>query len=143
MKADTEKQALMAFGSVILVGGLIFGIWGANIVSTATSCTSSFWCSLGASINGSDLTRYYVFGELLEMIGVVLAILGLVLVGYGFVYKPRIAETGQSVIPADPRWSIPKTNSGKLQQFCTNCGSDRISGAAFCGGCGTKLSQKV
>ncbi len=143
MNAETEKQALVAFGSIILVGGLTFAIWGANIVSTAASCASSFWCNLGSSINGSDLNRYYVLGELLEMIGVVLGILGSASVGYGFVHKPRVAETGQSVIPANPRWSTQKMNSERLQQFCTNCGSDRISGAAFCGSCGTKLSQKV
>lgn len=80
MAGTTEKATLVAVGAVFLILGLILVLWGSNVMSTVSSCTSSFWCNLGASLEGRNLTGYYQVGLVLEAFGAVLGVFGLVVV---------------------------------------------------------------
>ena len=126
MDPRTEKASLIVVGAVSLIAGLIFGLIGSNLTTTVNSCTSTFWCSLGASVDGSNLTADYELALVMETFGAALAIIGIIAIAYGFAFKPKpkATELSKSAVSSIQTLSLNRTTSEIPKRYCINCGSD-------------------
>ena len=123
---------------LLLIGGLIIA-GGASYYSEGQSLGGQLYQALGG-------TNYTALGSALIVLGGILALVGLVLVAWGFgtsqpimaappqVYvNPRVANFSQA--PVQPSVSPVQGASGDFK-FCTSCGTRMSTTAAFCSSCG-------
>ena len=126
------KSGALAAGALLLILGF-FIFW------SGYSVVQQYSTSLGqlALAFSSQAQEQYQLGQLLSLVGGVLAFGGLAACIYGAAAKsPERTRFEFSQTPYQPT-----TTQNLQRRFCPNCGATLSGGAMYCPGCGQALTH--